>query len=51
MEIQDLIAQKIIDGACDSLRIYVVEKNRTETNTWLLGKREVIEINDETSVW
>lgn len=43
--------EKIIDGTCDSVRIYVVGKNRTENNTWLLGKREVIEINDKTSVW
>ena len=43
--------EKIIDGTCDSVRIYVVGKNRTENNTWLLGKREMIEINDETFVW
>ena len=30
---------------------YDVEKNRTENNIWLLEKKEVIEINDKTSVW
>lgn len=43
--------EKVIDIDADSVRIYVVGKQRTEQNTRLLGKREVIEVNDIVSVW
>lgn len=38
--------EKIIDGNTDSVRIYNLEKDRTNTNVILLGKRESFESND-----
>lgn len=43
--------EKVIDINADSVRIYVVGKQRTEQNTRLLGKREIIEVDDIASVW
>lgn len=43
--------EKVIDIDVDSVRIYIVGKKRTEQNTRLLGKREVIEVDDITSIW
>ena len=37
---------KIIDKELDSVRIYYLGKQRTDTNVILLGKRELVESND-----
>lgn len=43
--------EKVIDINADSVRIYVIGRQRTEQNTRLLGKREIIEVDNIVSVW
>lgn len=38
--------EKVIDTETDSVRLYVLGKERTDSNVILLGKREVCESND-----
>lgn len=38
--------EKVLDIETDSVRLYVLGKERTDTNVILLGKREVCESND-----
>lgn len=42
--------EKIIDNDIDSVRIYYLGKQRTETNVILLGKRNFIESNDDAII-
>ena len=42
--------EKFIDQEQDSVRIYVIGKNRTENNTFLLGKKALVESDQKSFI-